>query len=107
VSAALTALARDGFAVARGVFAPAEVAALAGDLAAALGRAEGEAVRRSERGHAFAARDLLTVWPAARTVWRRPPLTDWLAAALGDDYGLVRGLYFDKPPEQAWSLPWH
>lgn len=104
---ALGALERDGFALARGVFTPAEVAAVVADLTAALNRAKGDAVRRSERGHAFAARDLFAVCPAATNIWRRPPLTDWLAAVLGDDYGLVRGLFFDKPPEQTWSLPWH
>lgn len=26
---------------------------------------------------------------------------------LGDGSGLVRVLYFDKPPERTWALPWH
>ncbi len=26
---------------------------------------------------------------------------------LGPEAGLVRGLYFDKPPGASWSLPWH
>lgn len=26
---------------------------------------------------------------------------------LGSEFGLVRVLYFDKPPERTWSLPWH
>jgi ectoine hydroxylase-related dioxygenase (phytanoyl-CoA dioxygenase family) len=30
-----------------------------------------------------------------------------LAAVLGPAYGLVRGLYFDKPPGKTWALPWH
>src|SRR5262249_53166231 len=30
-----------------------------------------------------------------------------LEAILGPRYGLVRVLFFDKPPERTWSLPWH
>lgn len=26
---------------------------------------------------------------------------------LGERAGLVRALFFDKPPDRAWSLPWH
>ncbi len=28
-------------------------------------------------------------------------------AVLGPRFGLVRVLFFDKPPEQTWALPWH
>jgi ectoine hydroxylase-related dioxygenase (phytanoyl-CoA dioxygenase family) len=34
-------------------------------------------------------------------------LSDALTAVLGPEFGLVRTLYFDKPPERTWSLPWH
>jgi Phytanoyl-CoA dioxygenase (PhyH) len=30
-----------------------------------------------------------------------------LADMLGPGFGLVRVLYFDKPPDQSWALPWH
>ena len=30
-----------------------------------------------------------------------------LAQVLGPRFGLVRTLYFDKPPERSWALPWH
>lgn len=55
----------------------------------------------------YAARNVLSIWPMAVTVWRRPPLLETLAALLGPHAGLVRGLYFDKPPERSWALPWH
>jgi hypothetical protein len=103
----LAAINRDGFVLVSGAFSDTEAASLAADLAESLAVARGEAVRGSESGHAFAARDLLELWPAATRIWRRPPLTDLLAAALGPAFGLVRGLYFDKPPDQTWSLPWH
>ena len=30
-----------------------------------------------------------------------------LKRILGPEFGLVRGLYFDKHPERTWSLGWH
>jgi hypothetical protein len=30
-----------------------------------------------------------------------------LQEVLGKSGGLVRALYFDKPPDRTWSLPWH
>jgi ectoine hydroxylase-related dioxygenase (phytanoyl-CoA dioxygenase family) len=30
-----------------------------------------------------------------------------LAGVLGPHFGLVRGLFFDKPPARSWALPWH
>src|SRR6185437_14142607 len=34
-------------------------------------------------------------------------LPNILAAILGPKFGLVRILFFDKPPRQTWALPWH
>ena len=31
----------------------------------------------------------------------------FVGKVLGPSAGLVRVLFFDKPPEQSWSLPWH
>src|SRR5262245_48303808 len=58
-------------------------------------------------GTLYAARNVLAVWPAAASVWRVSRLSDVLAAALGPRFGLVRGLFFDKPPDRTWALPWH
>jgi ectoine hydroxylase-related dioxygenase (phytanoyl-CoA dioxygenase family) len=30
-----------------------------------------------------------------------------IEAILGSQFGLVRVLYFDKPPGESWALPWH
>ena len=35
------------------------------------------------------------------------PLLELLSTTLGNNGGLVRALFFDKPPERTWSLPWH
>jgi ectoine hydroxylase-related dioxygenase (phytanoyl-CoA dioxygenase family) len=49
----------------------------------------------------------LTVWPPAAEVWRVPQLISALTSELRPGCGLVRALYFDKPPAQSWALPWH
>jgi hypothetical protein len=101
-------LERDGYVVLRGVFSPAEAAALAERLAGAIAGAgaDGPAIR-GEEGTVYAARNVLALWPEAASVWRRAPLVQALAAVLGLGFGLVRVLYFDKPPGQTWALPWH
>jgi len=62
---------------------------------------------RSAAGNVYGARNLLELWPGSAVVWRQPPLPAALATTLGADYGLVRVLYFDKPPDRSWALPWH
>jgi hypothetical protein len=101
-------LERDGFAQLPGVFNSAAVDSMTQELEAILhGEAAGESAIRSESGVVYAARNVLTLWPRTATLWRVPALLDALAATLGPDFGLVRVLFFDKPPEQTWSLPWH
>jgi ectoine hydroxylase-related dioxygenase (phytanoyl-CoA dioxygenase family) len=50
---------------------------------------------------------VLELYPAARDVWRVEPLPQLLSEVLAPTFGLVRGLYFDKPPDRSWALPWH
>jgi hypothetical protein len=50
---------------------------------------------------------LLQLWPAVAEVRKQPPLPEILQEVLGICFGLVRVLYFDKPPNQSWALPWH
>jgi hypothetical protein len=62
---------------------------------------------RSSRGHVYAARNLIESLPEVRTVWQTDPMLGLLREVLGDGMGLVRALFFDKPPERTWNLPWH
>ncbi len=107
-SPTVEALERDGYTTLPGVFDTQEVRELVAGLESALasGVADDPAIRGGE-GTVYAARNVLRLWPQAGTIWRRPPLSEALAAALGDDFGLVRALYFDKPPGNSWALPWH
>jgi hypothetical protein len=102
----LEQVARDGFAMLAGVFTEAETEALSCRLEGALTRAA-EATIRTQGGTIYAARNVLSVWPEADQVWRQRPLQAALAAVLGPQLGLVRALFFDKPPAQTWALPWH
>lgn len=69
---------------------------------------EGQEVRaRSSRGHVYAARNLIRSVPLVRSFWRQDPLREFLTQHLGDDFGLVRVLFFDKPPDRTWGLAWH
>lgn len=101
----LEQLDRDGFTILLAVFTPAEVAEMADSLDDAFARSDA-GVLRSARA-IYGARNLLQLWPAAATVWRKPVLVDFVLDALGPEAGVVRGLFFDKPPEQSWTLPPH
>jgi ectoine hydroxylase-related dioxygenase (phytanoyl-CoA dioxygenase family) len=99
---------RDGFVLLPAVLASEETDLAGAEMAAAMAvlQRDGEAIR-SRGGIVYAARNVLDWFPAAKELWRQHSLTSLLEAVLGADYGLVRALYFDKPPERSWSLPWH
>lgn len=98
---------REGFTLLANVFAQDRVAELTNELTGALRDCAAEAAIRAESGTVYAARNILEWWPAAATIWRQPLLLEALATLLGPEFGLVRALFFDKPPDQSWSLPWH
>jgi len=62
---------------------------------------------RSSRGHVYAARNVIGSIPELTTVWQCDSLVRFLREQLGDQFGLVRALFFDKPPDRTWALPWH
>jgi hypothetical protein len=99
---------RDGFTILRRVYALDQVQWVLQELAGALEQtADAESRISSDDGTVYAARNVLDLWPAATEVWRAAPLPGVLAGALGPHFGLVRGLFFDKPPARSWALPWH
>ncbi len=101
-------LVNDGFACIQSVFDSAECSRIITDLEAALATCHDDTVvLRRANGAIFGARNLLTVFPPAAVIWRKQALLDLVVSVLGEQCGLVRGLYFDKPPEGNWSLPWH
>lgn len=102
------ALAADGFALLRGVFTPDEVRELAEEWAGVCeANAADEAILAGEGGPAYGARNLLRLWPRVAELARQPGLIGPLREVLGPAGGLVRALFFDKPPGHSWALPWH
>jgi ectoine hydroxylase-related dioxygenase (phytanoyl-CoA dioxygenase family) len=101
-------LERDGFTILRRVYSPDMVQRVLRELAGALDQTpDAESRIASDDGTVYAARNVLDLWPAATALWRAAPLPIVLASALGPHFGLVRGLFFDKPPARSWALPWH
>jgi Phytanoyl-CoA dioxygenase (PhyH) len=94
-----------GFTILRGVFDEKETDAIIAGIDQGLRQSPNAA--RSSRGVVYAARNVLELWPPAKSIWRKPLLIEMLAELFGSSFGLVRGLYFDKPPKRTWSLPWH
>lgn len=100
-------LGHDGYCIIPSVFSRNQISDIRNSLISALTNDTTDAVRRSDSGEVFAARNVLDIWPPACEIWRVAQLTTVLRHVLGDNFGLVRGLFFDKPPEHTWSLPWH
>jgi hypothetical protein len=98
----------DGFLVLPGIYSASECQDIIDELTTSLeSRREDAATLQRQNGAIYGARNLLELFPPARDLWRRPALLELLTAMLGPRSGLVRGLYFDKPPQSTWSLPWH
>jgi hypothetical protein len=99
------AMDKDGYALVPQVFAAARITSFVTALTAALDESSSSLIRND--AGIYGARNLLTLWPDVQTIWKQPPLPELLRHFLGADFGLVRVLYFDKPPGRSWSLPWH
>ncbi|TWT84573.1 Phytanoyl-CoA dioxygenase (PhyH) [Planctomycetes bacterium CA13] len=97
----------NGFTLIRGAVDSATVDALMRACQRALEVDDQVERARSSRGHVYAARNLLEVVPEIQTFWQQGILLDSLKLVLGDAIGLVRVLFFDKPPDRTWALPWH
>lgn len=102
----LDQLADSGYTLLESVFAPQATATLADRLAAALARRDDASVLRS-RGRVYGSRNLIETFPEVNEIPRQAVLAEFITSVLGPDAGLVRGLFFDKPPDRSWSLPWH
>lgn len=100
-------LSSQGFAVLPAIFAAEQVDSIVQTLESAFRNDANGATLRTADGAIYGARNLLQLCPDVATIWAQQPLPQISADALGPRFGLVRVLYFDKPPEQSWALPWH
>jgi len=99
----LAILAREGGATAMGVYPTGDVA----DLVSILAQLPANDAVRQRGGAVYASRNVLDLCPSLVSAWRMQRSVEIVSSVLGSEAGLVRGLYFDKPPEQTWALPWH
>jgi ectoine hydroxylase-related dioxygenase (phytanoyl-CoA dioxygenase family) len=98
----------DGYAILPAVFDAAAVSAIIEACTRALtAAADDPAVLAGKGGPAYGARNLLRLWPGALELARSPVLSSKLLRVLGNVGGVVRALFFDKPPGHSWALPWH
>jgi Phytanoyl-CoA dioxygenase (PhyH) len=97
----------DGVVTLSGLFADEAVWKITCALENALANQQGEEAIRGQEGTVYAARNLLQLCPEVGSFWRESLLRNHLQRVLGPQYGLVRVLFFDKPPQQTWALPWH
>lgn len=104
---ALAQLDRDGcFLLTDGV-TPDAVERLLARWMASIARAPADAVMRTREGAIFGSRNVLEWWPEVTETLGSPALRAILDRVLGPRAGVVRVLFFDKPPERSWTLPWH
>jgi hypothetical protein len=96
---------QQGFTVLPGLFGSERVARLVSELDRARLGMNGSVLQ--SRGQVYGIRNLTDVWPAALAVAREPGLRAAIGSVLPLGFGLVRSIFFDKPPERTWSLPWH
>lgn len=95
----------DGFTLLPGMYTAHGCRAITASLEQALAAHHDGPLRRG--ASIYGARNVAELWPEVENIWRRPAIIEFLAQILGAQFGLVRVLYFDKPPEASWSLPWH
>lgn len=98
----------DGYALLEGAFSAEDVQGAIAEWSEVLQRhAADEAILASADGQPFGARNLLELWPGVMDLARQPGLRELLCELLGPGAGVVRVLFFDKPPGHSWALPWH
>ena len=66
-----------------------------------------EAILAGEDRQPYGARNLLQLWPHVLDLARQPRLSELLCSCMGLNAGVIRVLFFDKPPGHSWALPWH
>ncbi len=94
-----------GYSLIRGILGPESCRRLRDEIleviASQLGAIE------STNGKLVGARNLLQFWDGWREIVAIPTLQRILLRIVGQKAGLVRILYFDKPPGKGWSLAIH
>jgi ectoine hydroxylase-related dioxygenase (phytanoyl-CoA dioxygenase family) len=97
-----TALIRHGFTTVDPILSPGDIR----HLLAALEQV-GPRPGVSQRAQVYAIRNLLEVFPAVRELADSGPVRSLVEPVLGSGACPVQGIFFDKPPDANWKVPWH
>jgi len=92
----------NGYTLLRSVLSPAECLAMMAEVSSVM-----DAKIESDTGQVVGGRNLLSRWHGWRELVRRPMVAEVIAKHVGPNAGVVRILYFDKPPGKGWSLAMH
>jgi len=103
ISAIQSSIVQQGFAVVNNVFTPAEVNALLTYIA----NATSSSPNFRNGGGLFAIRQFFKEVPGIEKLVFTPGLKGLITGVFGDDYFVVKGIYFDKPGESNWFVAWH
>jgi hypothetical protein len=95
-----------GFRLMPAVVSEIDAARLRTELQAILGSATDGPISHADKTP-VASRNIRQLWPSIVSWIADSPIATDVRGVLGPHCGLVRILYFDKPPGQSWSLPWH
>ncbi|MCP4887342.1 phytanoyl-CoA dioxygenase family protein [Rubripirellula sp.] len=68
---------------------------------------EGRLGHQRKSSSVVGGRNLLSLWSDWRQVTEEPRINELILQSVGNQAGLVRGLYFDKPPGKGWALAMH
>ena len=93
----------NGFTVIDNVYTSEEVSMLLQEIANA--DSSGPTFRKT--GDLFAIRQLLKEVPSIHDLVFNNNLKAIIAKLPGDDYFIVKSIYFDKPGQSNWFVPWH
>ena len=97
---------RDGFYLLRRTISSADCDRLLTEWQAAA-KTSASGVMRSTTGAVYGARNVVNLWPDVLRLLSESKLIEPIRSILGPALGLIRVLYFDKPPGESWALPWH
>lgn len=80
---------------------------LVSDALCGIGRVRGGAAILSRSGAVYGVRDLLRNVPEVSRLSQHPEVAVLARSVLGPDAFIARALYFDKPADANWAVPWH
>ena len=96
----------DGCTILPGVLTKVSCERLVQEIEAAMS-SQSNGVIEAREGRRVGGRNLMSAWNGWRMITGHPTVADLIDRYVGRSAGLVRILFFDKPPGSSWSLSLH